>query len=86
MIGRSPWKKQRLRADSLDSCSEEEEDGEEGTRKDSLFSSDKEEERPVRFVHVAEGNGRGGKYTCICYVLIGQREFEECTCKNAHAR
>ncbi|KAL5516236.1 hypothetical protein EMCRGX_G001519 [Ephydatia muelleri] len=45
VIGRSPWRKQRQRADSLDSSGDGEE--EEGTRNDSMFSSEREDERPA---------------------------------------
>ena len=42
VVGQSPWRKQGLRADSLDSSDEEEEGG--GARNDSMCSSDEVDE------------------------------------------
>ena len=66
VVGRSPWRKQRLRADSLDSSSEEEE-GEEA-RNDSMCSSDEEDERPARCVVCPLGAADGiSSEVCVIY-------------------
>ena len=66
VVGRSPWRKQRLRADSLDSSSEEEE-GEEA-RNDSMCSIDEEDERPARCVVCPLGaaDGISSEVCVIC--------------------
>ena len=66
VVGRSPWRKQRLRADSLHSSSEEEE-GEEA-RNDSMCSSDEENERPARCVVCPLGAADGiSSEVCVIY-------------------
>ena len=64
--GGSPWRRQRLRADSLDSRHEEEEG--EGARNDSMCSSDEEDERSARCVVCPLGaaDGISSEVCVIC--------------------